>query len=257
MPSIARPRRDAAAFIAGAALLAIALSPPVESKVEQRLSVHMIQHLLIVSAAPLVAIGQRRVVNSLLNREWRRKLRGSRLAIEGRRFGRRSVAILPLAAALAHIGVLAVWHLPGAYDAALDHEALHVSEHATLFMTAFIVWVGVRAARRVAPANAIAALFAVSIAGAALGALITFARTPLYRSYDDSVSAQGAGMTVLEDQQLAGALMWVFGGLLYLSGAISVVVKSVKAPTSTRDQAHVAAHPELDGYTHSPSPSRK
>jgi cytochrome c oxidase assembly factor CtaG len=255
MPITARARREAAAFIAGAALLAIALSPPVESRVERRFYVHMIQHLLIVSAAPLVAGGQRRVVNSLLNRELRRMLRSSRIAIAGRRVGRRTAAMLPLAAALAHIGVLAVWHLPGAYDAALDNEALHVAEHATLFMTAFIVWVGVRAARRVAPANAIAALFAVSIAGAALGALITFAQTPLYRSYGDSVSVQGAGMTVLEDQQLAGVLMWVFGGLLYLAGAISVVVKIVKGPTSTRDQADVPAQAELGVYTHSPFPS--
>lgn len=108
-----------------------------------------------------------------------------------------------------------LWHVPAAYTAALSNRALYWLMQASLFLTALAMWRGIAAA---AELRAIAALLATMVQMGLLGALLTFASGALYPPHFTSTLAWG--LTPLEDQQLAGLLMWVPGAGLYLGAAL-------------------------------------
>ncbi|MGV3572690.1 MAG: cytochrome c oxidase assembly protein [Ramlibacter sp.] len=121
---------------------------------------------------------------------------------------------------LLHALVLWTWHVPAVYTAILADAAVHVAAWGLLLASAFGFW---RAALQAAPMQPLAALLAVLATMAhtgLLGALLTLAGRPLY-----AVQAAGArawGLEPLADQQLAGLLMWVPGGVAYFAVAIAL-----------------------------------
>ena len=128
------------------------------------------------------------------------------------------LATLPVAFVL-HSLALWLWHAPLLYDGALRNAGLHALEHVVLVGTGFLFWSAafhhlVRGAR--APGAAVLAVFALGAQCTGLGALITLSDRPWYAPY-----APGAwGLSAMDDQVLAGALMWVPAGLLYLGYAL-------------------------------------
>jgi len=157
----------------------------------------MAQHeLLMIVAAPLLALARPELVCLLLipPRQRRRVARGLyRLRLN-----------LFLAWAL-HGAALWLWHLPALYEAAVQEPLIHFAQHASFFLTALVFW---QAAldRRSGYGAAALYTFATSLHSGVLGALFFLAPHPWYRVY-------GAGTVALEDQQLAGLLMWVPGGV--------------------------------------------
>jgi cytochrome c oxidase assembly factor CtaG len=114
-----------------------------------------------------------------------------------------------------------IWHLPPLFVAALSNPALHVLQHACFFASALAFWWAVfgRAART-PDAVSLACLFTTMLHTSALGALLTFAPSAWYAN---GGVAPPFGLSVLEDQQLGGLLMWVPGGLAYLVAGLSIV----------------------------------
>jgi putative membrane protein len=110
-----------------------------------------------------------------------------------------------------------LWHAPGLYAEALSSSALYWLMQVTLLGTAAGFWAALRHAS--APA-AIAALLASTVQMGLLGALITFAGGPLYAPH--FVSTLPWGLSALEDQQLAGLIMWAPSAGLYLGSALFV-----------------------------------
>ncbi len=107
------------------------------------------------------------------------------------------------------------WHAPAPYAAALSSVAVFALMQLTLLASATAFWL---AARRAEPAMALAAILASTVQMGLLGALITFAGQPLYAPHFSS--ALSWGVSPLDDQQLAGLLMWAPGSLAYLSAAV-------------------------------------
>lgn len=107
------------------------------------------------------------------------------------------------------------WHLPAPYEAAMSSVAAYALMQLTILGSALAFWVGVR---RAAPAVALAAILATTVVMGLLGALITFAARPLYAPH--FASTLGWGVSPLEDQQLAGIIMWAPGSIAYLLAAI-------------------------------------
>jgi putative membrane protein len=208
-----RPRRTAS-FLAGVTVVLLSQLGPAAVWSEVLFWPHMVQHLLLtLVAAPLLAHGvPLTTVRAALPPGPRAVLVG--LARTTRRARRDLGAPPPLVlATLAHVAAVWLWHWPLAYDAAVTNPTLHLIEHATFLATAVWFWSEVRATRRRgARTQGLATLcFATMIVqGAVLGALLTFAGRSLYAVYDG-----GAGLTALEDQQLAGALMWVPPGFVH------------------------------------------
>lgn len=211
--------RATASFLAGCGFAVLALAGPIPAGSAQLLWVHMVQHLLFtVVAAPLIAFGEpattvRVGLPSDLRHLAARLARATRS--RERRIGGPPRLIL---AACAHIAALWIWHTPAIYDAADRSAAAHLLEHASFLGTAVWFWTAVCAtARRHTEQQGLATLClgAMIVQGGVLGALLAFAPGPLYAAY------QGAdGLSPLEDQQLAGALMWVLPGFLYAGIAI-------------------------------------
>ena len=108
-----------------------------------------------------------------------------------------------------------LWHAPGLYAAALSSDLLYWLMQLTLLGTAAGFWAALR--RSPAPAG-IAALLASTVQMGLLGALITFAGAPLYAPH--FLATEPWGLSALEDQQLAGLIMWVPSAGLYLASAL-------------------------------------
>jgi cytochrome c oxidase assembly factor CtaG len=131
----------------------------------------------------------------------------------------------PLVAVTLHVAALWLWHVPVLYDAALRHESVHVAEHASFLLTALLFWYPIadaRPRRRVGVGIATLSLFAAGLQCTLLGALITMARHPWYVGHYATTAAWG--LTPLEDQQLAGLVMWIPAGLVYLVALIPTLL---------------------------------
>ena len=110
-----------------------------------------------------------------------------------------------------------LWHAPPAYAAALSSDAVYWIMQASVLLTALALWRAIRAASL--PAG-IAALLATMVQMGLLGALLTFTGASLYAPH--ALAPLAWGLTPLEDQQLAGLIMWAPGAGLYLAAALAL-----------------------------------
>jgi len=190
------PAAQAAAFHSAMVLCVLAAFGPLDELAEDSASAHMGQHMLfIVVVAPLWVIGRPLPqFAAVIGRD------GARIWRPALRFVQR-----PMSAAYLHAGVIWFWHIPSFYTLALANPWWHVVEHALFLVSAGLFWwATLRSGRSGAPGALMALLFTLLHTGI-LGALLTFATTTLY----------GADRS-LQDQQLAGLLMWVLGAFPYL-----------------------------------------
>jgi putative membrane protein len=225
-----------ASFVAGALVLALALVSPLDALGETLFTFHMVQHaLLIVVVPPLLLFGLPGVAFA-----WafpRRARRGAARASAPRSVVEHLTWMLhPLAAAGIHGLALWIWHVPAAFDAALENAALHILEHASFFLSALLFWQSlVLAHRSVATVpSAIAAAFLTLFHGGFLGALITFAPRPLFDWYGGRTELWG--LDPLSDQQLAGLVMWIPLGFVYLAAGLTLAARLL-APSSGAKRA--------------------
>ena len=211
---------EVALFATGLVTLFVVLVPPFEGLAERRLWAHMVQHVAVVAvAAPLLVLGNASgVLATGLPPAWRHgwasMTRRSWLDDPTRATGVAAVALV------AHTGALWAWHVPALYERALRSPPVHALEHATLFATALFFWQVVAGSRRRAESGrAVLVTFVAALQGSGLGALMTLAASPWYRTYAEA--APGAGLTPLEDQQIAGVVMWGPCGAIYtLAGVL-------------------------------------
>jgi putative membrane protein len=219
-----------ACFAGGILAVAVALLSPIDAVAIALFAVHMTQHmLLVVVAAPLLLaadpglatlwafdVGARRRVAAW----WRR----ARVLPAVWRTLRRPVVAWTL-----HVGMLWLWHVPTLYGAALRDERVHVTEHAAFFLTALVFWYPVveRARQRFRIGTAVLYLFGAGLQCTLLGAAITFARHPWYVGHYGTTAAWG--LTPLEDQQLAGLIMWIPAGLAYLVALVPCVLPALRS----------------------------
>ena len=226
-------RWEATCFVAGFVVVVFATAGPIDAVADRSLAGHMVQHVLLLAvAAPLLALGS--VVPALagaLPPVSRRKV----LRVWGPVHLRLSGAWWPVVvvgALVVHVGVMVAWHLPRLYDEAATHDLVHVAEHASFVITAAAFWWLVLAARRSGPSpTAVLLVFAEAMAAAALGVAMVVARTPWYPVY---VARQGTDALV--DQQVAGAIMWGYGGVAALAvgaGAFAAWLASGEPSRST------------------------
>jgi putative membrane protein len=120
----------------------------------------------------------------------------------------------------AHALVFWMWHSPALYAAALASDAVFWTMQLTLLGSAVGLWLAIRSTE---PIWAVTALLATMVQMGLLGALLTFARAPLYIPH---LAATGPwGLSPTEDQQLAGLIMWAPGAGLYLAAAAILLAR--------------------------------
>ena len=211
------PWRRSALFLAGLAAVAVALESPVDAGAATRLSVHMVQHLLLsLVAAPLLVLARPvTLVLQVATPQARRRLLLPLLRS-------RPVAALtwPPVAWCGFALVMWATHFSPLYEAALTDPALHALEHLAYLGSAALFWSVVAGVdpgpARLSPPTRILYLFLVMPQMAFLGLALYGARHVLYPAY-------GVGPAALADQRLAGALMGG-SGVLVVVPAVGVLL---------------------------------
>jgi putative membrane protein len=207
-------RWQAAAFLTGVASVAISLLSRLDRWSDVLFSAHMGQHeILMLISAPLMVLGRpfiatlwafpadarTRIANGMkrCSPAWER--------ITG-----------PLTVLVLHAVVLWVWHIPALFESALHHEALHVFQHLGFFLTAALFWWALIHGRygRLGYGVAVLYVFATAMHTQILGALLTFGSRVWYPTHAARTAA--AHVNPIDDQQLAGIVMWIPFGVVFL-----------------------------------------
>jgi cytochrome c oxidase assembly factor CtaG len=225
---------SACMFAAGWSALALTVMTPLHEIARVAFSLHMVEHeILMVVAAPLLVLA--RPAPAFL---WALGRPASQCI--QRILAAAPVRIVwgwispPLQATLIHAAALWLWHLPGPFQAALLGEGMHALQHGCFFLSALLFWNTVLPAvpRWSAALPSAAALFATSVHSSLLGALLTFSPRLWYPAAADPYPI--CGLTRWEDQQLAGLVMWVPLGFIYLAAALWLIAHWVAAPREAR-----------------------
>lgn len=204
-------RRCRTWFAAGWLLLAVCLMSPLCRLSATLVAAHMVQLMLLVAVAPaLLDLGRTgAVLTAAVPRPWlARSAASARHALSP-----------PLGLLTFGYGALIwLWHAPAVYTVIQTSAGWHWLAFATLIWLSTLFWQGIVGAHRHRPAAAVGALLTTLIHTGLLGALLTFSPQALYPVLADG--ARAWSLQPLHDQQLAGLIMWVGGGALYLLAAL-------------------------------------
>jgi cytochrome c oxidase assembly factor CtaG len=232
VPDIAPVGRVAALF-GGLFLVWIAVASPLALLDEELLSVHMVQHLLLMTvAAPLILLGTPSMVlpyglppvfvGGVLRPFFRSPV--------AQRLGR--VIPSPVFCWLAATTVLIGWHVPALYALGLKSHTWHEVEHACFFAAGLLFWWPVISPRPGAVRSfrwsIVLYLFLATLPCDALSAFLAFCDRVVYKPY--LVVPRHFTISPLQDQECAGALMWVAVTFAYLMPAVVLTTRWLSTP---------------------------
>jgi putative copper resistance protein D len=213
-----------AAWLAGVAVIAVALVSAVDGYAEILFTVHMVQHLLLAMVAPpLLAFGA--PVTLALRASGANVRRSLLLPVLHSRL-LKTVAWPPVGWT-AFAVVMWVTHFSPLFNAALEDEALHSAEHLLYLAAGLLFWwpvIGADPVRwRLSPVARMVYLAAQMPFNTAVGLAIYFAPAILYPHY--ASLGRTWGPDPLTDQQLAGIVMWGAGDVILL-GALVIAIEA-------------------------------
>ena len=239
-PRVPIPAWRFAAWLAGLAVILIALVSAIDVYAEDLLAVHMVQHLLLAMVAPpLLALGA--PVTLLL----RVASRGARRDLILPVLHSRIVRLFASPLVAWPLFAVAMWltHFSPLYDAALEDPALHVAEHMVYLATGILFWWPVVAADpipwRMGYGARLAYVGLQMPVNAAVGLAIYFAPVVLYPHY--ALLQRSWGPDALMDQQIGGVLMWGVGDFVLLAAVPAIVAAWMRADVRRSRQADARA----------------
>jgi putative copper resistance protein D len=230
------PLRRTTAFLAGLACVVVALDSGLAAYDDRLLSVHMVQHMLLLLAAPPLVLLGRPLILAL------RVLRGE----SRRRLARALERLRPLTRPWWCLGAFAavvlLTHLAGFYDATLRHPALHVAEHALYLAAGGLLWWPLLdgdpvLSHRLGGLGRLVYLLIGMLPMALIGAYLDRHTTVVYTPY--AAAARGLGISALGDQATGGAIMWVVGNTLMVLVGLWAVMAAL-GDEERRQQAREA-----------------
>jgi len=204
-------------FTSGMALLVVALLSPVDMIGDSLFWLHMVQHLLLTLAAPPLLVWSRPAVMLVWAFPKPVRKRVARIWNGAGLSPAVSWLMKPAVAWILFTGMFLVWHLPGPFQYALDHESVHDGEHISFFVTALLFWsvvIAPSSRQRLGHGARLLFLATNGVLTGFPGALMVLAPRALYPI--QALRSAGWGRTGLDDQQIAGSIMWVVGGFVYL-----------------------------------------
>jgi putative membrane protein len=194
----AAPVRGLASFAGGMLVVVAALVSPIDSLATQLLTMHMVQHVLLLDFAPILLILG--LTRPLLRPVTRRLTRAQDAA---------GFLAHPVFAVVLYVAVMWVWHIPALYDAAARHDALHALEHMCFAGAGGLYWwhllSPIRSRRRLPGLGPVAYMGATKVLVGLLGIALTFAPHALYDFY--SGQPRHWGLSAKDDQAVAGLVM--------------------------------------------------
>ncbi|MGA0585528.1 cytochrome c oxidase assembly protein [Dyella sp. KRB-257] len=230
---------SASLFIAGWLVLAAALVTPLHEAGERSFAAHMVEHeLLMLVAAPLLVLSH--PIGIAL---WAYPQGGRRaLAAFGRGISTPwHMLTAPMTATMLQAVALWAWHAPRLFDLALANQGWHVVQHLSFLVTALLFWWAVLRGHEHRVGVSVGCLFFTATVSGALGALMAFSSSPWYAGY--AISGLDAfGLTPAEDQQLAGLLMWIPGGVVHALAGLALFARRLGREGGRFDAFDNACH---------------
>ncbi len=224
-------------FFAGLAVLWLAIGSPMDGFADALLSAHMVEHLLLMSVVPPLLLFGAPVVPLL------RGLPALVIRLTAPVIGSRALSrfghwlITPLVAWLLMNITFLGWHVPAAYDFALEHENWHIVEHICFLASSLVFWWCLMqpwpTKARALTWGMLFYLVSADVVNTMLSAFLAFCDRPVYVFYLDHPNP--FGVSALEDQVLGAVIMWVFGSLVFLIPAMVIAVRLIgdKGPRSS------------------------
>jgi len=216
-------RWRAISFLLGLSLIWVAVASPLATLDAELLTIHMVQHLLLMTfGAPLIVLAAparpfllglpRPLMYALVHPALRRRVRWI-----GSALGRPAVCWCAATATL--VG----WHIPAAFTLAMQSQLCHAVELASFFVAGLLFWWPVVRSWHNASIpsgwSIVVYLFLATLPCDALSAFLVFSERVAYPVYLSM--PRHSGLSVLDDQQMAGALMWTAVTVVYLlAGAL-------------------------------------
>ncbi len=215
-----------AAFAAGMVLLFIALCSPLDAAADQLFSAHMLQHIFLMMVVPPLLVWGRPALAFVwaFTPAWRKRI--GRAWSAGGLDSASKVLMHPLVVFVLFCGAFIFWHLPRPYAWGIQNEFVHALEHLSFLLTALAFWTIIiepSGRRRLDYATTLLFLVVTVVVSDMPGALMVLAPRPLY-----PIHAEGAatwGLSLMQDQQLAGLIMWIPAGAIYIAAAIWLFVR--------------------------------
>jgi putative membrane protein len=221
-----------AAFMTGMFALWLALGSPLRTLHHELLSIHMVDHVLLMAVAPpLILLGApfRSLMQALPQRFVRKVSTGFLSWLPMRRLGQRLSRALgnPIFCWLAAVIALIGWHIPAAFDLAMRSNVWHEFEYACFFATGLLFWwpviqpwPGLAHSPRW---STVLYLFFATFPCDMLSAFLTFCDRIVYPCYLSG--NRHFSISPLQDQEYAGALMWVCVTFIYLLPAVVITTQ--------------------------------
>jgi cytochrome c oxidase assembly factor CtaG len=226
-----------AAFLLGLATIWLAIGSPLDGFADALLSAHMVEHLLLMSfVPPLLLLGNPQVpLLRGLPRIVTVRLLGPLLRLKARR-ALGHFLTTPVVAWLVMNLIFLGWHVPSAYDFALEHECWHDFEHICFLGSSILFWWPLI---RPWPTSArypgwymLPYLVGADIVNTALSAFLAFCDRPVYSYY--LAQPNGFQISPMADQVTGAVIMWVVGSLVFLIPAVSITVSLLQQDSKPR-----------------------
>jgi putative membrane protein len=230
--SIIIPAWRAVSFLLGILFAWVAAASPIASFDEKMLTGHMVQHLLLMTfAPPLIWLGA--PVRAL----------SYGLPVARSLFWRPPV--IQLAAVLGHpafcwlaaAAALVVWHVPAMFRLGMQSQTWHLLEHASFFGTGLLFWWPViqpwPSVARWPRWSMLLYLFLATLPCDALSGLLVFSDRVAYPMY--LCMPRQSGLSALEDQQCAAALMWTAVTVVFLVAG-TILATQLLSPRSSHEE---------------------
>jgi putative membrane protein len=241
-PSLLPDRMHIAAFFAGIVFVFIALCSPVETLGDTIFSMHMVQHVILMMVAPPLLVWSYPwpMFCAAFSPDWRQQIAQ---AWTFTRLDRLAAFIMhPVVVWILFCGSFVFWHLPFPYDLGLNYELAHLLEHASFFFTALAFWTLIiepSGQRRLGYAATLLYLVVTVIISDMPGALMVLSPRPLYPIH--AAGAESWGLSLMQDQQLAGLIMWIPAGAIYIAAAIWLFLKLLQSSEERTVRFHRSA----------------
>jgi cytochrome c oxidase assembly factor CtaG len=225
-------------FYAGLAVLLLAVDSPVDYWSDSYFTVHMVQHLLLMFAAPSLVVAGAPGQPLLAALPGRSGQAVTRSVLAGRRArpARAAFTFLtgPVVAVVLFNLAMIVWHIPAAFDLAADNPAVHVwLEHGSFFATGVLFWLQFIPSppyrSRMPLLGRAAALLATNVVMIFIAmSLSIFATRSVYAPYQH---VPGVTLPAFADQQIGAAILWVCGDFWALPTMIVTIRKLLSDET--------------------------
>jgi len=225
----------------GLVSLVAALLSPVDRLASERLSMHMVQHILLLMVAPLAILLANPFGAFLWGLPDPLRKRFANLFHRGTQFRRIAwvLTFMPVAWGV-YVLNLWGWHHPALYQAALAHPWLHDLEHWLFFLTALLFWwpivnVPPLLHGQISLGFRIVYLVAATLQNTLLGMAISLPERVLYPFY--AAAPALAGLSPIHDQALGGGIMWI-SGHMYLIPIVVLIARKLIAEDEAADRAY-------------------